>query len=287
MRFVWSVLFLAVVIGRLFAQTVAPPLTQLPKFEVASVKAVDPNAPVLSREFGPRPGGRFIAERVTVAALLQRVLNLRDFQVTGGPSWVRTDQFNINAKSETDVPSDQLYLMVRSLLADRFKLATHTEMRGFTVYVLERPAPAVPFGHGIKPIDCSKTDLQERLRNSTLNVIALKPDALVPCGVNYMRDGKVRAAGVTMANIASMLSSAMGEVVLDRTGLAGTYSINVDFNTVEPSGAPPIGAGPSPALVTEPTSVIKAMRDQGFGLVRRTENLEAVVIDRVEKPTPD
>ena len=66
---------------------------------------------------------------------------VRSDLIVGGSDWVRQDRFEINAKAANDVPVDQIKLMVRSLLLDRFKLVTHTEWREMQVLALVRAVP--------------------------------------------------------------------------------------------------------------------------------------------------
>lgn len=102
-------------------------------FEVASVK---PNTS------GPgafaihvQPGGRFTATNVTVRALIQSAYGLQAVQITGGAGWLNTDRFDIVAKGDGG-DQDRVPLMLRSLLADRFKLIVRTETREAPIYAL-------------------------------------------------------------------------------------------------------------------------------------------------------
>ena len=114
-----------------------PASTSLPSFEVASVK---PNrSGDNSRSIFYRPG-RFTATGATLRSLITLAYKVKDFQVSGGPSWIDTERYNIDAKEEDSLareldklPPDQRMekygLLIRSLLADRFQLKIHTEAR--------------------------------------------------------------------------------------------------------------------------------------------------------------
>ena len=109
-------------------------------FEVASVK---PNKSG-DRNGGSfvQPGGRYTATNITLRALLRSAYGVHPAQIAGGPSWVNSDRFDITAKAEGNPPTqvfrDQARLMVRTLLADRFKLIVHKETRELPVYALVR-----------------------------------------------------------------------------------------------------------------------------------------------------
>src|SRR5579872_3407918 len=154
--------FVAVVVAgtltapRLRAQAPATqsgsPATDGPAFEVASVKPSHSQAP--GSHIGI-PAGRFTATNVTAKTLIKFAYNgsqggfaLRDDQVSGGPSWIDSEKFDIDAKvqdslvegQEKTLPFDQwtvqIRLMLQSLLEDRFKLKVSHETRELPVYVL-------------------------------------------------------------------------------------------------------------------------------------------------------
>ena len=105
-----------------------------PAFEAASVK------PNRSGDAGwrlePQPGGRLTGTNVPAAALIRFAYDLPDFQISGGPGWLDSDRFDVVAKAEGDPSLDQKRLMLRRLLAERFKLTAHTETRELPIYAL-------------------------------------------------------------------------------------------------------------------------------------------------------
>ena len=70
---------------------------------------------------------------------MMQAWGIRDYQIIGGPSWITTDRFSINAKAETNVPRDQVLLMLRSLIVERFNLKYRGEKRELPAYVLTLP----------------------------------------------------------------------------------------------------------------------------------------------------
>lgn len=132
---------IAVVSVTLLAQTPA-------SFEVASVKPNNsgPNASSVDTQ----PGGRLVFTNETVRVMIERAYQLQAFQVIGAPDWTATARFDIMAKAPEGVrfaqpvpgepPPPQL-LMLRPLLAERFKLKVHTEKREATIYALVMARP--------------------------------------------------------------------------------------------------------------------------------------------------
>jgi len=279
------------------AQAQAP--TQLPRFEVASVK------PSTGRT-GERgdPSGRYIATRTLKFFIADAFFfgqPLAMSRVIGGPVWIESALFEINAKASTgwqpspDGPPRELFLMIRSLLEERFKLATHIETRELPVFelVLAR----------------ANGSLGPELRRSTVDCDALiaaiqagaprptrQPNEPPPCGA--MRGpARVLAGGIPMAQFANMLTLVMadangpagrddGRVVIDKTGLSGRFAFTLAWTPERmPEGTPPPGLPPidpnGPALVT-------ALQEQlGLKLHPARSRMEVVVIDHVEQPTPD
>ena len=81
------------------------------------------------------PGGRYTASGVTLGFFLQQAYDVRDYQITGGPGWISTERYDINAKADTpDIKRDQIRVLLQSLLAERFQFQMHKETRELPVY---------------------------------------------------------------------------------------------------------------------------------------------------------
>jgi uncharacterized protein (TIGR03435 family) len=123
-------------------------LPSSPAFEVASIKPSQPGDRSVTNRL---PGGRFTAEKATLKILVKWAYELTDDELAGGPKWTDSDRYDIVATPERDAGNEQvgrelqIRMMVRSLLADRFKLAMHREPREMSAYVLsvskDRPKP--------------------------------------------------------------------------------------------------------------------------------------------------
>ena len=102
-------------------------------FEVASIKPSNSGRPGMSIETG---AGRFKAINATVSFLIQYAYSIKYFQLTGGPSWIGSEKFDIEAKSEIKAEDREFPPMMRALLADRFQLQFHRETRELPVFEL-------------------------------------------------------------------------------------------------------------------------------------------------------
>jgi len=261
------------------AQSTSP--AKPPAFEVASVK---PNTSGDGRVLmTPQPGGRLNLVNVPLRLMIRYAYRVQDFQVVGGPDWISTARFDVVAKAEGGNPSqEELQLMLRSLLADRFKLVVRPDTREMPTYSL---VPARADG---------KTGAQ--LRKSDANCgPATAPSAppapgqLPSCG-SMLGFGNLKARGSTMAALASTLSTFAGRIVVDRTGLAGGY--DVDLNWTPDQIPRPVGDQPVQVngVTVDPNgpSLFTALQEQlGLKLESTKGPVDVLVVERAEKPAED
>jgi bla regulator protein blaR1 len=278
-------------------QTPAPPPpaaeTEV-KFEVTSVKKSGPPGQ------GMMPfrlqGGRFSMGQMTVGNLITLGYAIQRFQLVGGPAWMNSDRFDINAVSE-DVPlqptppgvPNRMQLLVRSLLKERFALVTHKETR------------ELPLSYLVLAREDGK--LGERLRPSTVDCRALmaargrgagppeppKFDEVPQCG---MRGGlgKIMAGSIAMANFATMLGSMLNRPVYDRTNLTGNFDIQLDYTPDQMPQIPPGVTLPPGLTLPSPDgpSLNTALHEQlGLKLEATRGPVEVLVVDSLEQPMPD
>ena len=263
------------------------------EFEVSSVKA----APQMRAEFTDSsgqqhtlfqfaPGGRLVVRNGTLRFLLTTAFSAKDFQLIGVPSWADTDRYDIEAKAATDISPDGMLPLVQSLLTERFELAYHRETRELPVYRLVVGRS----GQKLKehaPGNCRMPG-EPDIAPDPINVFAN-----LPCGrLNFLRParllgGMVRispqlAAGPSLGGrqslsttLADGLSSRVDRIVVDQTGLQGTYDIDLRWSP-ESSDA---GDSPGP-------SIFGAVQEQlGLRLEPTRGPVEVLVIDRVKKPS--
>jgi uncharacterized protein (TIGR03435 family) len=258
-----------------------------PRFAAASIKR-DPSREQLSMAVpmgvGYRPGGRLVAGNAPVAMLIQRAYSVQPFQVVGGPAWINTDGYDIEAKPESNTDQKRMWLMLRTLLADRFKLAMHNETRNLPVYDLEavKGGPKLPAPQ----------------EGACAEVLTVPPERgrehpSPPCGPGLLKSGTglaMEGISVSMPALAKMLSTLLGREVIDKTGFTGRFSLHLEFandgaliGLPNPAGAeasgPPADSAAGPSLRT-------AMHEQlGLRLQASTGPVDVLVIDHVERPT--
>jgi uncharacterized protein (TIGR03435 family) len=218
--------------------------------------------------------------------LLQNAYSVQAFQVVGGPDWINTAGYDIEAKPEGAVDRPRMWLMLQTLLADRFKLALHRDTRELPLYALtlgkngfKPPAP--------KEDGCTSTPPDSPLP---------PPGSLAQCGrirINLSPAGLTMDGGkVQMAELIRMLATALGRPVLDRTGYTGEFDVHLSFTPDQSTMGLPGAGGPrdvgGPQLSTDPDrpTIFAALQEQlGLKLVTAKGPVEVLVIDHVERPT--
>jgi uncharacterized protein (TIGR03435 family) len=240
-----------------------------PRFEVASVKPAPPPQPVgpglIVRR--PSPPGSF-NRTATVASLIQLAYELQvEQQVVGGPQWLRDDRFEIAARAGREAPFAEMRLMVRSLLAERFKLVAHSEQREMPTYALVLARSDKRLGPGLKKSDDECKSLVEQPRNAP-------PGAVRATGCGSM---------TTFVNTGA--APHMAAPVIDATGLVGSFEWSFFYDaqgSVFSRGVSPDATDPSAPQY--PTALQEQL---GLKLESRRAPIAVIVIDSVEQPTPD
>jgi uncharacterized protein (TIGR03435 family) len=267
-----------------------------PQFEVASIKP-NKSGPGPQR-IGFQPGGRFVATNVPVRDLISIAYGqpqpLPNFQIIGGPGWTTSDRFDITAKAEGDPqpgaagPPTQMFLMIRGLLADRFKLIAHEEMRDQPVYVLRVDRSDGKLGPNIHPstVDCAA--MRGANRGGPPGPPA--PGQAPACGA-MMAPGRMLSGGTPIEMLTNGLARLVNRVVIDRTGLTGNYETTLEF-TPDQSQLPSGGLGNLPPGVPAPPvdgpSLFTALKEQlGLRLDSEHAPVRVLIIDSIEQPTPD
>jgi uncharacterized protein (TIGR03435 family) len=230
-----------------------------------------------------------------------------DYQMIGAPGWIDTEFYTIMAKAPDGMPPGALTTMMLNLLKDRFQLATHLETRELPIFHLVlahtdgRPGPDLK----PTPADCQAT---VAARDAALQAAAagrgapppMPPlgdlKAPPPCGFGRLLTGDVAVSGRTIAQFVTTLSEWVGRPVIDKTGLTGLYDFTLKFAPEGVRAAGPMGptltlrSAQVPAAPVDPDapSLSTALEEQlGLKLESARGPVEVVVIDRLERPTPD
>jgi uncharacterized protein (TIGR03435 family) len=258
-----------------------------PAFEVATLR---PNTSTnMGWRLQPQPGGRLSGTNVPAAALIRFAYNLPDFQIAGGPGWLATDRFDIEAKAEGDPAIDQKRLMLRTLLTEQFKLTVHTETRELPIYALVMARSDGKPGARLRATeaDCARetaslddwAGVGPATGAPRCGFFGFQPGTDLPRG-----RGGLAFRGLTLAQLAKRLVPTVRRTVIDQTGLAGYFDGDFDFIAELPPPPPPPGL-PS-AFGSDPfVSIFTVLPEQlGLKLDSRRGPVDVLVIDRVERP---
>jgi len=271
----------------------AKPAAQTPvSFEAASVK---PNkSGDNSTSVGPRPGGRFNATNAPVALFITMAYQLQPFQVQGAPDWTRTDRFDIAAKLDGDPPPvpfgepDQMMLALRTLLADRFKLAAHWETPEMPAYALVQARADGKLGPNLRQSSTDCEAIRAASREAAREGRAINPntDDRVACGVRN-NNGLMQFGGYPLTLFANALANQVARVVIDRTGLTGNWDFELTFTPERVRQQALAGNAPTGVDPNGP-SIFTAIQEQlGLRLESTKAPVKVLVIDHVEQPAPD
>jgi uncharacterized protein (TIGR03435 family) len=252
---------IAVVLGAVCvgAATLAAHQTT-PAFEVASIRRNTtsdgiPSSPAV-------PDGISLVNR-PLASLVRSAYDLPSFRIVGVPPWANEERFDIIAKAARPITDAERRLMLRALLIERFALTAHIEMREQTVYVMTRVRPDGAPGPGLKPRpECSKAE--------------------TPCrggGTASPSAGRLSHSATTIDQLASGLVSAVLEsTVVNESELDGHFDVELSWRPDNVSGD---------ANDRRPSFFTAIEEQLGMKLIAQRRPVEVLVIDRIERPTPN
>jgi bla regulator protein BlaR1 len=239
------------------AQSTKPAGGEQPAFEVASIKPARDDAD--GRSVTHSPGARLTTSNATLKQLIYLAYQVMPFQVSGGPNWVNSDGFDIEAKAaNSKATQEQFRRMIQTLLADRFQLKFHFATKELPVYAL------VVAKNGPKLVEVKDDNPEVAMRNGR---------------------GEMTGVKATMPMFAVALSRPLQRKVVDETGLKGAYAFKLQFvpdeNPAHPGDDGAVQVHDGPSLFT-------ALGEQlGLNLKPSKGPVEVFVIDHAEKPTPN
>lgn len=231
--------------------------TPRPTFEVASVrKTVQPN-PIAPAPTAP---DTFYRAGEILPYFIRLAYSIQSFQLAGGPEWVRTDRFEIHAKSDAPASPGQLRRMLQTLLAERFKLVLRKEQQDMPhlALVVDRKN----LGPNLTP--CA----------DWLNPPPFNASPKMPQGASFFRNRCVE-----LSEVATRATAAMGTPAIDKTGLTGLWNYTIVYRRPRPVDASPAADADAPFFDV-------AMRQQlGLKLESARGPVDVLVIDSVQQPT--
>jgi uncharacterized protein (TIGR03435 family) len=217
-------------------------------FEAVSIRRNLSGSPNTQIEIS---GGRLRVTNGSLKTLIRNAYDILAFQLAGEPRWMDGEMYDIVATtgSSEKISTPQFRTLLRSLLADRFRLKVHWETRETSVYALV--------------LDKNGSKLQE-------------DSGTVEPGINTQKTpGRVLMRGTRelISILAGNLGNQLGRIVLDRTGLQGTYDWSLEWD-------------PDPAPDSTRPPLFTALPEQlGLRLESQKGPMEVLVIDRAERPS--
>jgi uncharacterized protein (TIGR03435 family) len=262
-----------------------------PTFEVASIK---PNktadAPVRLTSSAGRYSGIGVTLRQLLADAYGSPQPLTRDRMIGGPPWIDDERFDITATTGGATPRDAMKLMLRSLLADRFKLEAHFENRELPVYLLVRARRDGTLGPELRPSKADCSALAAAARSGVPPPPPASPAAACNIGFGI---GQMTAQGGSMAQLITVgLGRAVDRPIIDRTELQGGYDWSLRWNPTAGeisafSGGPGAESADARSSDSSP-SIFTALQEQlGLKLEASKGPVDVLVITRAERPTPD
>jgi uncharacterized protein (TIGR03435 family) len=225
-------------------------------FEVASIRLSSAN----NQNGGIKalPGGHgYTSQNIPIKLIISLMYKVPMRQIKGGPDWLANDRYDIEARADRPYNIDDLHVMFQNLLADRFKLKFHKEIKEGPVYALTVDKP------GLK-----------------MKVNDTPQDFNIPVNGG---NGDVVGKRVPMAYLCWYLGQTLqadGRPVINKTGLDNNYDFSLTFAPVLPPDVP------APPEFRDRPSIFDALREQlGLKLAAEKGPVEYYVIDSVERPS--
>jgi bla regulator protein blaR1 len=247
---------------------------QRPRFETASVKPNKSPDAGRNNRFSP---GRFAYMNTPVEDYIYNAYRFPSERVLGMPDWARREKFDITATHDPQYAafSLQQLAMLQRLLEERFSLQTHRETREMPVYEL---------------VNMRTDGFGPRLRAATLDCSPAATANRAPCGTR-ISTGLIEGRSVDWRMVVGQLPSQVGRTVIDKTGLRGSFELKFEWNP-DPAvmRSPEAVASATAAAATpgERVNIFTALQEQlGVKLQSAQAPLEVLVIDKLERPTPD
>ena len=243
----------------------------------------------------PPPLGRCTATNASLKTLIAYAygvnvgINQEDLKITGGPSWIGTTKFDIEAKAESTPVEADLKLMLQALLADQFKLQIPTKPNKGRGLCSVSPKGGPKLKESVDANAGPGPQPGTPMANNGGPVMRGGPGGPGGRGGNAMMsmtNGQMTATlqKATMATLVNFLSSRLGGPVVDKTDLKGTYDMSLTFS---PEGLAGSMGMPAPKSGDDApvASIFTAIQDQlGLKLEAQKVPIETIVIDRAEKP---
>jgi uncharacterized protein (TIGR03435 family) len=263
--FVTMSAFPALIAPRIAAQTAAPPLAADAKLPVYDVVSIKPNKTGSGHTSIDTDGGNFNASNVSLKTMINNAYNLKEGQLVDLPKWAESSRYDIQAKVlEPDkkvldaLTDEQSNAMLQPILIDRFQLKFHYETKVLPVYELAVVKDGPKF-------QASKITGDQKAPNG------------MGAGSMTIHNTIMTSTAIPISSLVSLLSSQLQRMVIDKTGLAGKYDLDLAWSRDD---------GATPASDSAPPALFTALQEQlGLKLQPAKSQVETLVVDHIELPT--
>ncbi|HEY6466535.1 MAG TPA: TIGR03435 family protein, partial [Candidatus Acidoferrales bacterium] len=234
----------------------------------------------------------FHVSNLTTKMLIATAYSVKDFQISGGPAWISSERWDIDAKVDDSLASQlqklprqqqqaQTALMLRSLLVDRFKLQVTRSTKEGAVLALV-VAKGGPKLKEVPPPDPAASTAPPSPPPASGPLPMPPPGMAMGQSINGVDISSANA--VPIANLVNALSLRFGQPVVDQTGLKGTYQYTLRFSESSLAAANQLPADSNP----DAPSIFTALQDQlGLKLEPTKGPIDMITIDHIEEPTPN
>lgn len=245
-------------------------------FEVVSIRRSPPDAP--PGRAGLQAGGRYTLTNGPVRILINAAYPSLTNEIIGAPDWVTYENYDVTALATPNVTPEQLSIMMRTMLSERFDLVARVEERPRPVYLLVLAQPGGRLGPRMRRTETDCIARLAAIQAGKLPPISPADAGVAPC-TGRGGNGLFVSTGFTMEGFAARLTRPAGRLVLDKTGLEGPYDFTLEY-APEPSAAEP--------TLNEKPSLFTALQEQlGLKLEPAEAPVSVVIIERINRPTPD
>jgi len=258
------ILWASTVMGQANSPSAATPRPKFAAFEVATVKPVDADLKD-GRMFKMDGTHRWVATNYTLKNLIALAYDMNPRTISGGPGWMDSQCFNIEAVTSGDVAPVRVeqMQMLRALLVERFGLDFHRQDKEFSIYELTIAKGGPKLKAAAKPDD---------------------PPQIY--GVVYPGKIEVPARSVTMDDFVAMLQRAtLDRPTVNKTGLTGKYDFDLEWAQDESQYGGQVPAAPDD---TQSPPLFTAVQEQlGLKLEAKRGLVSTMIVDQARKPSPD
>lgn len=245
----------------------AQPAAKIPddlRFDVASFKPSAPGG--RGGQIRPAQGGaRYEATNCPIRLMIQVAFRLKPEQIVGGPDWMDTDRYDMNARAEKPSNGDELHQMLMNLLVDRCQLKFHKETKEMPAYVLTVDKA----GHKLTAHEANNVG-----------------DVWIDQQIQAATKVTMNATFVDMNYLAFRLGQLMDKPIVDMTALKGSYDFKLAYTRDLPPGVPADAQINGEPIDTSGPSIFQALKQQlGLEMKSQKAPVDVIVIDHMVKPS--